>query len=91
MPQNFDAIVTTTATALDALASPSFSSLPQRAREVFLQADAGNTLTVEWGDSTTQNISIAPGEERIIPVEIIGEIFVKVASGTETLHCSWIV
>ena len=91
MPQNFDATVTTTATSLAALANPAFASFPVRAREVLIQADAGNTLTVEWGDDTTQNISIAKGEERIIPVENIDEIIVKVASGTETLHCSWVV
>lgn len=90
MPQNFDAIVTTTATAIDQLANPAFSSDTNMAREVLLQADASNTLDISWGDATTQNIAIAPGQERIVPVEVLGEIFVKVASGTETLHCAWV-
>lgn len=91
MPQNFTASVTVTPAALDTVATPVFSKFPNKAREVLIQAPTTNTDDILWGDATTQNISIAAGDERIIPVEIIGEIFVASASGTQSLSCAWIV
>ncbi len=90
MPSTFNAVVTTTSTSLQALSNPVLGSDPVLAREIQVEADAGNTLSVSWGDKTTQNMSLAPGERQVIPVSTIQEVYVKVAAGTENLHIAWI-
>ncbi len=90
MPQHFDVTVNTNATSLDELASPSFDAEDTRGREVLLFADSSNNEDILWGDAATQNMILSPGDERIVPVERLGEIFVRVLAATESLHCAWI-
>jgi hypothetical protein len=90
MPQHFEASVTATAAGLDTLASPAIAT-NTRGREVLMQADSANAQNIIWGDSATQNIVMEPGDKEIVPVERLGEIYVKSVSGTMTLHCAWVV
>lgn len=88
MPAHFDVTVTDTATRLDD--SIAVDGAPTLAREVLLEADTGNTGNILWGSSALQNMRIEPGERQIVPVNQLGEIFVSVASGTESLHVAWV-
>jgi len=84
MPAHFDVVVTDTAASLD----PTDSLGP--GREVQIEADAGNTLSVSWGSAALQNMSLAPGERQVVPVNYVAEVYVSVASGTENIHLAWI-
>ena len=87
MPTHFDATVTTSAASL---ASFGPANAQNRGREVQIEADAGNTLSISWGDSALQNMSLSAGERQVIPISYLKEVFVKVAADTETLHIGWI-
>jgi len=77
--------VSCTASAV-ALTAPTVGIGANGVEEIFLQADSGNTADILVGDSARQTIHIAAGFSLTIPLRDPSKLYVKSASGTQTLH-----
>jgi len=79
MPQHIDVSVTVTAVKLG----------DNRVDQIQLQADAANDDDILWGDKDLQNMTLAPNGSQALPAKNLDEVFVKSASGTQSLHVAF--
>ncbi len=55
-------------------------------RQVLVQADPDNTVSVFVGNATTQPLELVPGDAATIGISDVAKVFVKTASSTATVN-----
>lgn len=55
-------------------------------REALIQADPANTVNILIGNSTAQEVVLAPGQSLTIPVISLSLVYVKTSASTGTVN-----
>jgi len=83
MPTNFDKTdVGVVGTSLGTVVTAPCGS-------VGLTAALGNSANIFWGDKTLQNMPLEAGDFNGMPADYVEEIYVRSASGVQTVHVAY--
>jgi hypothetical protein len=53
---------------------------------VLVQNDPGSAVNIRVGNASSQSVALRPGEEEVIPVNDVQEIYVKTDSGSARVN-----
>lgn len=49
---------------------------------VLIQNDPGSAVNIRVGNASSQNVALKPGDQEVIPVNDVAEIFIKTDAGS---------